>query len=93
MLILSREWFPPNQTPPASVCEAPNYGEPGITEPFNILLTRLVWCRSNPLFMNDAADYQDIYSSYGTENHARLKEIAKKYDPHGFMLRQGGWPL
>ncbi|PYI24019.1 FAD-binding domain-containing protein [Aspergillus violaceofuscus CBS 115571] len=47
----------------------------------------------NPLFMNDAADYQDVYASYGTENQARLERIAKAYDPDRFMFRQGGWKL
>lgn len=47
----------------------------------------------NPLFMNDAADYQDVYSSYGESNKARLRKIAKAYDPNGFMNRQGGWQL
>ncbi|KAF2753344.1 FAD-binding domain-containing protein [Pseudovirgaria hyperparasitica] len=45
----------------------------------------------NPLFMNDAADYQNVYASYGSENEARLKSIQKKYDPNGFMFRQGGF--
>jgi hypothetical protein len=49
--------------------------------------------RVNPLFMNDAADYQDVYSSYGEENKAKLVKIAKKYDAGGFMKRQGGWTL
>lgn len=48
-------------------------------------------CRSNPLFMNDAADYQDVYGSYGPTNKVRLASIAKAYDPTGFMFRQGGW--
>ena len=41
--------------------------------------------------MNDAADYQDVYSSYGAANKARLQEIAQAYDTEGFMYRQGGW--
>lgn len=41
--------------------------------------------------MNDAADYQDVYGSYGPTNKARLASIAKAYDPTGFMFRQGGW--
>ncbi|GLA68782.1 hypothetical protein AtubIFM55763_006981 [Aspergillus tubingensis] len=49
------------------------------------------WISSNPLFMNDAADYQDVYGSYGPTNKARLASIAKAYDPTGFMFRQGGW--
>lgn len=47
--------------------------------------------RVNPLFMNDAADYQDVYASYGSENEARLREIRQKYDPNGLMMRQGGF--
>lgn len=43
--------------------------------------------------MNDAADYQDVYTSYGEENKDRLRQIAEKYDPDGFMNRQGGWQL
>jgi hypothetical protein len=43
--------------------------------------------------MNDAADYQDVYSSYGETNKAKLIQIASKYDPNGFMNRQGGWIL
>ncbi|GES63272.1 FAD-binding-domain-containing protein [Aspergillus terreus] len=45
----------------------------------------------NPLFMNDAGDYQDVYSSYGTANKEKLEQIAKAYDPDRFMFRQGGW--
>lgn len=41
--------------------------------------------------MNDAADYQDVYASYGAENQAGLERIAKAYDPNRFMFRQGGW--
>ncbi|GFG03141.1 hypothetical protein IFM61392_02653 [Aspergillus lentulus] len=47
----------------------------------------------NPLFMNDAADDQDVYSSYGAKNKARLQQIAQAYDSAGFMKRQGGWVL
>lgn len=47
--------------------------------------------RGNPLFMNDAGDYQDVYSSYGTANKEKLEQIAKAYDPDRFMFRQGGW--
>lgn len=43
--------------------------------------------------MNDAADYQDVYSSYGEDHKARLQKIAKAYDPDRFMSRQGGWQL
>ena len=48
----------------------------------------------NPLFMNDAAPYQDVYSSYGQKNLARLQSIKKQYDPTGFFThRQGGFKL
>lgn len=43
--------------------------------------------------MNDAADYQDVYSSYGEENKAKLQKVAEAYDPKGFMKKQGGWDL
>jgi hypothetical protein len=43
--------------------------------------------------MNDATDDQDVYSSYGAKNKARLQQIAQAYDPAGFMKRQGGWAL
>ncbi|KAJ0418902.1 hypothetical protein BJY00DRAFT_314578 [Aspergillus carlsbadensis] len=63
------------------------------SKPTNYKSGDLDFISVNPLFMNDAADYQDVYSSYGEENKARLIEIAKKYDPSGFMNRQGGWIL
>ncbi|KAG2002843.1 hypothetical protein GB937_009494 [Aspergillus fischeri] len=47
----------------------------------------------NPLFMNDAADDQEVYSSYGAQNKARLQQVAQAYDPAGFMKRQGGCAL
>ncbi|KAF4240561.1 hypothetical protein CNMCM8980_006158 [Aspergillus fumigatiaffinis] len=47
----------------------------------------------DPLFMNVAADDQDVYSSYGAKNKARLQQIAQAYDPAGFIKRQGGWAL
>jgi hypothetical protein len=43
--------------------------------------------------MNVAADDQDVYSSYGAKNKARLQQIAQAYDPAGFIKRQGGWAL
>lgn len=50
--------------------------------------------RYNPLFMNDAAPDQDVYSSYGPASLARLKSIKKVYDPTGFFTnRQGGFKL
>ncbi|KAF2166650.1 hypothetical protein M409DRAFT_66628 [Zasmidium cellare ATCC 36951] len=48
----------------------------------------------NPLFMNDIGPDQDIYSSFGPENLARLKQIKSAYDPTGFFTnRQGGFKL
>ncbi|KAL4873646.1 hypothetical protein BDV12DRAFT_207486 [Aspergillus spectabilis] len=63
------------------------------TKPTNYKYGDLDFISVNPLFMNDAADYQDVYSSYGEENKAKLIKIAKKYDAGGFMNRQGGWNL
>ncbi|KAL3462167.1 FAD-binding domain-containing protein [Aspergillus heterothallicus] len=63
------------------------------SEPTNYQSGDLDFISTNPLFMNDAAHYQDVYSSYGEENKAKLIRIAKKYDPSGFMSRQGGWIL
>lgn len=48
----------------------------------------------NPLFMNDAAPNQDVYTSYGSANLARLSAAKQKYDPMGFFTdRQGGFKL
>ncbi|KAH7141930.1 hypothetical protein EDB81DRAFT_948217 [Dactylonectria macrodidyma] len=33
------------------------------------------------IYMNYASQYQDVISSYGDENKAKLKKIANKYDP------------
>jgi hypothetical protein len=35
----------------------------------------------NLVYMNYASEYQDVIASYGPENKANLKKIAKKYDP------------
>lgn len=44
--------------------------------------------------MNDAAPYQDVYSSYGTTNLQRLQANKQAYDPTGFFTnRQGGFKL
>ncbi|OOF95626.1 hypothetical protein ASPCADRAFT_506521 [Aspergillus carbonarius ITEM 5010] len=61
------------------------------TKPTNWKSGNVDWVSVNPLFMNDAADYQDVYASYGSANQARLENIAKTYDPNQFMFRQGGW--
>jgi len=46
-------------------------------------------------FMNDAGADQDVMSSYGAENHQRLRSVAKKYDPTGVFqrLEPGGYKL
>ncbi|KAL4876793.1 FAD-binding domain-containing protein [Aspergillus karnatakaensis] len=63
------------------------------TKPTNYKSGNLDFISKNPLFMNDAANYQDVYSSYGRSNKAKLQRIARKYDRRGFLDRQGGWPL
>lgn len=49
----------------------------------------------NPIFMNDAMYNQDVYRSYGPENHDRLKKTQRQYDPEAFLSggRQKGWKL
>ncbi|KXT14120.1 hypothetical protein AC579_90 [Pseudocercospora musae] len=39
----------------------------------------------NPLFMNDAAPDQDVFSSYGTANIQRFLQIKNSYDPTSFF--------
>lgn len=39
------------------------------------------------LYQNYAALQQDVFPSYGAENHARLKSIAAKYDPEGVFTK------
>ena len=44
------------------------------------------------MYMNYASQFQDVIPSYGTENHARLKAVANKYDPQGvFQVLQPGY--
>ncbi|KAI6831118.1 hypothetical protein KC340_g12623 [Hortaea werneckii] len=38
-------------------------------------------------YMNYASQYQKVVPSYGAANHARLVEIANKYDPSGVFQR------
>ncbi|KAI7220162.1 hypothetical protein KC333_g2543 [Hortaea werneckii] len=38
-------------------------------------------------YMNYASQYQSVVPSYGATNHARLVEIARKYDPSGVFQR------
>ncbi|KAF7901651.1 uncharacterized protein EAF01_006950 [Botrytis porri] len=46
---------------------------------------RNLWHRF--LYQNYAALQQDVFLSYGKENHERLVEISKKYDPDGVFVR------
>lgn len=45
-------------------------------------------CLENDLlYMNYAGQYQDLTSSYGTTNKARLESIVEKYEPTGVFPR------
>jgi hypothetical protein len=46
-------------------------------------------------YLNFAAWFQDPLGSYGQEQKAKLKEVARKYDPTGVFQRQvpGGFKL
>ncbi|KAF3765409.1 FAD binding domain-containing protein [Cryphonectria parasitica EP155] len=49
-------------------------------------------CQADYVYMNYASRYQDVISSYGAENKARLKSIAQEYDPTGvFQTLQPGY--
>ena len=44
------------------------------------------------IYMNYASQFEDVISSYGADNKARLKSIAEKYDPTGvFQTLQPGY--
>ncbi|KAL4887813.1 hypothetical protein BDV59DRAFT_189845 [Aspergillus ambiguus] len=44
------------------------------------------------IYMNYASQYQDVISSYGSANRAKLQAIASKYDPTGvFQTLQPGY--
>lgn len=44
------------------------------------------------VYMNYASQFQDVISSYGSENKARLKGIAERYDPRQvFQTLQPGY--
>ena len=44
------------------------------------------------IYENYAAAEQDVFESYGSANHAKLKAISKKYDPTGvFQTLQPGY--
>ncbi|KAJ4368693.1 hypothetical protein N0V86_009602 [Didymella sp. IMI 355093] len=47
------------------------------------------------IYLNYAGPYQNVVPSYGEENLARLKKIAKKYDPNAVFqkLQPGGYKL
>lgn len=47
------------------------------------------------IYMNYAGPYQNVVPSYGEESLARLKSIAKKYDPNAVFqrLQPGGYKL
>ncbi|KAL6709245.1 hypothetical protein ACN47E_001652 [Coniothyrium glycines] len=47
------------------------------------------------IYMNYAGQNQDVFAGYGPENQARLKRVAKKYDPEGIFqgLLPGGKKL
>ena len=47
------------------------------------------------LYLNDAADYQKVFESYGAENVRFLKAVSRKYDPKSVFqkLVKGGFKL
>ncbi|RPA97002.1 FAD-binding domain-containing protein [Choiromyces venosus 120613-1] len=47
------------------------------------------------LFMNDAGEDQDVLGSYGSENRAGLRKVAREVDPEGVfqILETGGFKL
>ncbi|RFU29823.1 hypothetical protein B7463_g6515, partial [Scytalidium lignicola] len=66
---------------------------PGVP-PTNYQSGDIEFTNYNPIFMNDAAPYQDVYASYGWKNLAKLKAVKAVYDPNGFFTnRQGGFKL
>ncbi|KGO52166.1 FAD linked oxidase, N-terminal [Penicillium expansum] len=46
-------------------------------------------------YIGDAAGFQSIFPGYGAENHQKLRDIAKKYDPQGVFqtLMPGGFKV
>jgi len=61
------------------------------TLPTNYKSGDLRFAAYNPLFLNDAAPWQDVLASYGPENYRRLQSIHDDVDPSGFMTsRQKG---
>lgn len=63
----------------------------------NIVDKTVAYAQSNGwyneyLYMNYASQFQDVVPSYGSANHARLVQIAQKYDPTGvFQTLQPGY--
>jgi hypothetical protein len=44
------------------------------------------------IYQNYASHDQNVFDGYGAENHAKLRKIAKKYDPTGvFSKLQPGY--
>lgn len=39
------------------------------------------------IYMNYAGSNQDVFEGYGAKNHARLRQISKKYDPEGVFQK------
>ncbi|KAK3308486.1 uncharacterized protein B0T15DRAFT_108746 [Chaetomium strumarium] len=39
------------------------------------------------IYMNYAGKTQDVYAGYGAQNQARLRSVARKYDPKGHLKR------
>jgi hypothetical protein len=39
------------------------------------------------IYQNYASQNQEVFESYGTENHERLTKISKKYDPLGVFAK------
>ncbi|KAM0427104.1 hypothetical protein ACHAQK_012211 [Fusarium lateritium] len=47
---------------------------------------------NNYVYMNYGSEFQDVIATYGATNKAKLKDIAKKYDPQQvFQLLQPGY--
>jgi FAD/FMN-containing dehydrogenase len=62
------------------------------TPPTNYVAGNASWTSYNPLFMNDAAPWEDVLGSYGAENYARLEAVHESVDPDGFLTgRQQGF--
>jgi hypothetical protein len=43
--------------------------------------------RNGYIYMNYAGKTQDVYAGYGAQNRARLRSVARKYDPNGHLKR------